>query len=398
MKVGFFHDSLLIRDSGKYFSRTLRGEIWLRYLNVFDEISVSTRVSVGSSEGMDSSEQEGVTFNPIDSYLNPGNFILNFPRVIKQIDAALENVDCAIIRLPSVIGWIASALAKKKGIPAVVELVGCPWDAYWNHGRAGKLMAPIGYLATRAVISRSTYVIYVTQEFLQKRYPTSGRSVGISNVNVTLSDEDLINRIAKIAQTTRERRDLERSRVTKNAILLGSIGKVDLKYKGHASVIRAISRLRETDENIHYEIVGAGDSRPLQNMVDELGLSGRVRFLGSKSRDQVDEWLETIDIYIQPSLTEGLPRSVVEAMAKAAPVILSNVGGHSELVQSEFLFPANDDGAISETLKNIRSWDLESIARVNFATAGKYRKDTLQAKRNKILSDFRESVERKLAL
>lgn len=63
-----------------------------------------------------------------------------------------------------------------------------------------------------------------------------------------------------------------------------------------------------------------------------------VSILGAKPHSEVFSWLDSIDIYVQPSFMEGLCRSIVEAMSRACPVICTNVGGNYELVSSDCLF------------------------------------------------------------
>lgn len=58
--------------------------------------------------------------------------------------------------------------------------------------------------------------------------------------------------------------------------------------------------------------------------------------------DKIFEWLDTIDIYIQPSYQEGLCRSVVEAMSRACPVICSDACGERELANEKFIFKRGD--------------------------------------------------------
>lgn len=60
-----------------------------------------------------------------------------------------------------------------------------------------------------------------------------------------------------------------------------------------------------------------------------------VSILGAKPHSEVFSWLDSIDIYVQPSFMEGLCRSIVEAMSRACPVICTNVGGNYELVSSD---------------------------------------------------------------
>lgn len=389
MQLGFFHDSKLVFDEGKYYSRTLSEVVWKRYLSVFDEIVVSTRVSSATHGEMGLSEYNGVSFNPIRSYSAPVDLIKKFPKIVKEISAALDQVDCAIVRLPSVIGWIATALAKKKGKPVLIEVVGCPWDAYWYHSFAGKVLAPIGFLANRIALKNATFALYVTQEFLQSRYPTQGVNAGISDVNISISELALLNRLEKISEY---QRDNSCNLVLSEPLTFGSIGQIDLSYKGHAVAIRGLKALRDEGINLKYEIVGAGNPTTLQNLIHELDLQGFVTLQGPFSKDQVHNWLEGLDFYVQPSFQEGLPRSVVEAMSHALPVLVSNVGGQPELVDREFVFKAGDSSAISATIKKLLLRDWTELAKQNFDKSCEFKGDILQSRREQLLEQFRKSA------
>ncbi|MEJ5929152.1 glycosyltransferase [Corynebacterium sp. H128] len=383
MKFGFFHDSPIILDNGKHYSRTLQSNIWDRYIQESDELIVSTRVVRTAHGSAGSSEHERVSFRPIASYQSPLSLLLAGPKVIKEIGAALADVDGAIVRLPSVVGWLTCFLARLSGKPILIEVVGCSWDAYWHHSGLGRLMAPIGYLATRFSVKDAPFVVYVTKSFLQKRYPTKGRSVSISNVNIKPDVCNLNERLAKIESDSHYRHA---------SITVGSIGRIDLPYKGHASAIQAISLLRDRGIELKYEIVGPGDTTALEQLISELGLDSQITLVGSLSSADLHTWLDSVDIYLQPSLTEGLPRSVVEAMSHGAPVVLSDVGGHPELVSVEYLYKAGDPEELADKIEEVLNTNLAVQASRNFEESKRFDRDELQNIRSKFLSRFKESI------
>ncbi|GGO21930.1 hypothetical protein GCM10010980_23540 [Corynebacterium marinum] len=305
--------------------------------------------------------------------------LTNFTGIYREICDRLRDVDCAIVRLPSVVGWITCAAAAKLGKPVLIEMVGCPWDSYRFHGWKGSLIAPFAFLATRAAVSRSRFTIYVTQHFLQERYPTKGRSAGISNVNIESDSSRLKRRLSSIP-------------VNKDKLTLGSIGKVDLRYKGYESAVDAVSFLADKGYDIDYELVGPGDQRHLQQQIDRLNLSDRVRLKGPLPSSELGKWFDSIDIYIQPSLSEGLPRSVVEAMSHGLPVILSDVGGHSELVGEDFLYPSGDSRSLANRIIRFMDEDWEAVSSNNFEKSTEYEQSQLQQSRNSILQDFKNEV------
>lgn len=112
--------------------------------------------------------------------------------------------------------------------------------------------------------------------------------------------------------------------------------------KDHLSVLRALSRCQDSD----WELLFAGDGpllRRAQEEAETLSISGRVRFLGARS--DVPQVLSDCQIFILMSNYEGLPISIIEAMRAGLPVIASDVGGVSELVEdgvTGFLVPPRD--------------------------------------------------------
>lgn len=379
MKAGFFHDSPIIYHDGKYYSRGFGFNIWTRYLTVFDKLVISTRILEESPQSHSLSSGPNIDFKPIDSYKKPISLLLNYRNIYQQIKSSLEEVDCAIIRLPSVIGWITAAIAKQMGKPVLIELVGCPWDAFRSYGFRGSLIAPFAFLITRLTVSKSDYTIYVTEEFLQKRYPSRGKTASISNVEISIDERKLQQRLQRIGRPQTELR-------------LGSVGKIDLRYKGYHSAFKAVALLLGQGQKICYEIVGPGNPDELNDLARVLGIERAVHLTGAMSSQQLAKWMAELDIYIQPSLSEGLPRSVIEAMSNALPVILSEAGGHPELIDDRFRFPAGDSPSLAQRIQELAKEDLGSIAIQNFEKSREYERNRLQSKRDSILNAFKKNV------
>jgi glycosyltransferase involved in cell wall biosynthesis len=112
--------------------------------------------------------------------------------------------------------------------------------------------------------------------------------------------------------------------------------------KGYDDAVKAMSLLESEGVRVSYEILGGepppGSGRPsdrsrLLYLVHELGLRGRVRLLGEVSQQTVRERLRGADVLLQASLSEGLPNTVLEAMACALPVVVTDCGGLREAVE-----------------------------------------------------------------
>lgn len=380
MKLGFYHDVPLIHSDGNYYSTGFTASIWKRYLTVFPELVVTSRVTDLDPEGYNLSSAEGVEFKPVKLYRGPKSLFTSYFQIRKEIQESLRSVDAAIVRLPSVLGWIAYAQAKKLHLPVLVELVGCPWDAYRSLGSIGKAVAPIAFQITRAQVRKARFVIYVTEHFLQQRYPSNGRTVGISNVEVSSKDYNSLTRVKRTLSDA-------------GPIRIGSVGQVNLKYKGFKTALEAVSQLRREGRNVHLELVGGGNQHELIRQASELSISEFLTMRGRLEPNEVNQWMESLDIYIQPSLSEGLPRAAIEAMSVGVPVVLSDAGGHGELVDQSRLFNAGDARDLSNKITAVVDGDMAIDSRRSYKTALRYSSSILNARRTSFLREFRGSVE-----
>lgn len=307
---------------------------------------------------------------------NINNSIYNFCNIKlrlqrrKIIEEQIDKSDAVIVRIPGAFSAIEYAI--KKGKKCLAEVVGCPFDALWNHSWKGKVLAPFSFLEMFKGVRNAPNLIYVTDHFLQKRYPSKGRSIGCSDVRLEKIDDNvLVERLRKIQTVTSKR------------LIIGTAGGLGVKYKGQQYIISAISRLRAKGIDIfEYQIAGAGDKSYLQNLVVRLGLEDCVKFVGSIPHSCIFQWYQGLDIYAQPSRTEGLPRALVEAMSCALPCIGTKVGGIPELLDDSVLF---DKGCINQIVKTLNKMHSPEFrmeqAQKCFETSKKYQKDILEEKR-----------------
>ena len=121
--------------------------------------------------------------------------------------------------------------------------------------------------------------------------------------------------------------------------------------KDHASLVRALAKLPEG----RVAIAGRGDQdEPLRQLASELGVAERLHLLGL--RDDIETVLASGDLFVQPSLSEGLPLAVLEAMAHELPVVASRVGGIPEAIvdgESGLLVPPANPDALAAALARV---------------------------------------------
>lgn len=110
-----------------------------------------------------------------------------------------------------------------------------------------------------------------------------------------------------------------------------SIGELNVN-KNHEVILRAIGNLNRTD--VHYVICGRGDLKQhLQDVAEEVGMKERLHLLGFRA--DAKEWLKAADIFAFPSFREGLPVSLMEAMAAGLPVVCSKIRGNVDLIEKK---------------------------------------------------------------
>lgn len=116
--------------------------------------------------------------------------------------------------------------------------------------------------------------------------------------------------------------------IPEDAFLLCSVGELNAN-KNHEVIIRALAQLNQ--KNVHYMIAGVGDKEAeLLELARQLHLADRVHLLGY--RNDVPELYKAADLFVFPSFREGLPVSVMEAMAAGKAVVCSNARGNGDLV------------------------------------------------------------------
>ena len=277
--------------------------------------------------------------------LNSYKDILNF-KYIKLLKNEISKSDLVIIKQPSIIGDLTCHIAKKMKKKYLVDMVGCPWDALTNKNLVGKMIAPFMYLVTRKNVKDAEGTIYVSESFLQKRYPTNGKSIGCSDVQL----DNIKNNIIK----NRENRII--NLLNQNKIILGTIGGLNVKYKGFRHVIKSLSYLKKIGKtNFTYQIVGVGDKKEILNLARKYNVEEMINIIGTIDHKDIFSWLDNIDIYIQPSDVEGLCRSIVEAMSRGCPCIVSDVGGNVELIDDQFIFKKKNYKDLTDKLLRLLS-------------------------------------------
>lgn len=392
LSVVFGHDHTFRSDlNGRFYSGGgLPASVWKRYLKFFSRITVIGRnggfiQNMVDTEKMALSSCEGVNFCLVENISTVKSKLYGNASLFVKIQKLVSEHDAVIARLSSEIGLILIREARKQSKPYAIELVDCPWDAYWNYGGVkAKLYAPWLMFQVRSALRSSKYSLYVTHEFLQSRYP-SPNAVTVDCSNVQLPEPDVAVLDARFA----------RIRSRGNEVTFGLIGSLHGKLKGIDIVLRALTLAKDKIGPFEFRVLGSGDSAWLVKLAQDLGIADRVHFDGLlPSGKPVFDWLDRVDIYLHPSYKEGLPRALVEALSRGCPAIATSVGGTPELLPADYLVRPGDYKSLSHKLIELAlSKDAQhSQADQNFQQSRRYAASALDQKRNDFWQAFAQCV------
>jgi sugar transferase (PEP-CTERM/EpsH1 system associated) len=157
-------------------------------------------------------------------------------------------------------------------------------------------------------------------------------------------------------------REVERPRLRQDdflqegTIVVGSVGRL-AAVKDQLSLVKAFSSLVRTvdDGRRRFRLLLVGDG-PMREELQAALARHEIESISwlPGGRDDIDKLMKYMDIFVLPSLNEGISNTILEAMASGLPVIATDVGGNPELVshdQTGFLVPANDPDALVPFLK-----------------------------------------------
>jgi glycosyltransferase involved in cell wall biosynthesis len=238
--------------------------------------------------------------------------------------------------------------------------------------------------AQRHLSRRAAAVLYVTNETLQRKYPTTGSMFSASDV--ALDDAAF--------QSPAPRPVAAPFRIV-------TVGSLEQRYKGTAVLVDAVAHLQRRDLPVHLCVVGGGRLMPdLRARARSLGIESTVEFLGQVDRDGVRRALDAADLFVLPSLTEGLPRALLEAMAKGLPAVASAVGGIPELLPPECLVPPGEVHRLAERIQQLMSSDAARAAAAerNRGVAGAYHERKQSAIRRAFCQAVRDACSTRSAV
>jgi glycosyltransferase involved in cell wall biosynthesis len=395
----FNHEMKVVITLEHRFDRTPDGAVWTmvtspysfwqRYLEVFDRVCVVARVRDVPSVPADCkrADGEGVSFAAVPYFIGPWQYLQRSRQVRRAVQKAVGANDAVILRVPSTIASCVQPLLRKNAHPYGVEVVGDPYDVFAPGSIKHPLRPLMRWLFPRDLqreCAGACAGAYVTEQALQRRYPPGLNSFSTHYSSVELPDTAFTS-LPRIPQP-----DVK-------SFTLIAVGTMDQLYKAQNVLIDAVAICVREGLDLKLILVGDGERRPeLEKQTAVLDIEKRVVFRGKLAAGEaVQVELDQADLFVLPSYQEGLPRAMIEAMARSLPCIGSTVGGIPELLPSEDMVPPGDVAALARKIREVVTDPkrMATMSERNLEKAHNYRDEVLRERRIKFYRYVREKTE-----
>jgi len=239
-----------------------------------------------------------------------------------------------------------------EAVPAA-RLAGVPVAIHSEHGYEVDMLAGLPRrrrIIRRAVYAAADFVFTVTEEL--RTYHARQAWLSPERIGVLRNGVDTSRFAPRPGERQENRRRLG---LAGNEIVVGTVARM-VSIKDHATLLQAAEILAGRGVPVHLLLVGSGPelSRHQEFVAASPRLSGRVTFVGSAT--DVPALLNAMDVFVLPSLSEGMSNTLLEAMASGLPVVATRVGGNPELIEDErsgWLFKPGDVADLAARLERL---------------------------------------------
>ncbi|WP_448382808.1 glycosyltransferase [Desulfosoma sp.] len=391
VRLVFFTEARLGQsDDGKYYSadQSFSYQMFRRYLKVFDNVLIVARCRVIKKDAVDEKTRvdgNGVNVLPLPHYIGPYQYLITRHKIIRKLRKYIDsNLDAAMIcRVPGTIGTAAAEYLLIKKKPYGVEVVGDPADVF-AAGSFHHPLRPVFRYSTvkslKAVVKSASASIYVTKHSLQLRYPPGKNQFTTYASNVMLGPEAFAAEAKKLKGVP--------------PFSIVTVGSLSAMYKSPDVAIEAIAILKRNGVNATLQWLGDGKYRSkMIQLARQAGVADRIKFIGNVSTAaEVRKYLDAADLFVLPSRMEGLPRALVEAMARGLPCIGTAIGGIPELLEEVALVPVNNPNLLADKISTFLSTPglADGQAARNLKEARFYALELLESRRTQFYRYLRD--------
>jgi glycosyltransferase involved in cell wall biosynthesis len=362
---------------------------WKRYLGVFDGVSIVARVHPVKKAlpGWIQVNVDEITVQSLPHYLGPWEYFRRRQQVLAAAQDAFTVGDAVMFYSASPPVLAIQKKTNQLGYPFGVYVIANPYDVFSPGAVRTPLRPFFRWLAPRQLRSlcqSASAAAYITEAALQQQYPPSPTAFATYYSMAELTDEAFVE----------QPRTFSSSQTSWTLITVGAMSQL---YKAQDILIEAIARCVRQGLDLQLVFVGDGQYRPmLETQAAESGIGDRCHFRGQLTTGSVvRQELDQADLFVLPSRQEGLPRAMLEAMARGLPCLGSTVGGIPELLLSEDMVPpTNIEALVAKIREMVTDADCLSHASArNLHRAQDYREHSIQDRRTTFYKTLRQQTE-----
>lgn len=365
-----------------------------RYLDVFDSVTIIGRAQCGVTTATAPVTGPGITFISLPFFWGAMQYALKsfaIKRDIRAICSDRKNNSAFIARCPSIFGGLLAKELIRAKFPYAMEVVSDPFEVF-SRGSIKHPLRPIlkiiSPISLKKYCLNASAVSYVTQNTLQKRYPASDDAF-VTHYSSIRMDQSYIIESPKIYENKIK------------PIKLITVCTLEQLYKGTDTLIDALVACVGMGVDACLTIVGDGKFRQyLEEKVSLNKIGDKVRFLGRlPSGETVKSQLDKADLFVLPSRGEGLPRAMIEAMARGLPCLGTAASGIPELLLSEDMVSVDDSIGLAKKIASLyyNPERMNEMSRRNLDKAKEYQDVKLKNRRNELYKYIKQISEAKIS-
>lgn len=355
------------------------------YLDVFDHVDVLCRMeNRDSADGLVKSSGPGLEFHGTPN-IHGLSWFLNSRKYFYRYKDLIDKADAICYRIPATAAWNVHLINQKRknSRPHMFEFVGDPMDALFSVNDSPlkrAIMKTVGKVHSarmKAISDTAVSGSYVSKEHLQQKFPPP-KGVDTEAISSIRLDEKYIR------EEPRPLRETGPVKIIQTASFV--------RQKNQSYLVRILDELIRRGHRAEVHFVGAGpEQKDVRDLTASLGLEDKVVFHNQVTGfDRIVELLDSSDIFCLPSFSEGVPRSMIEAMARGLVCVGTPIGGILELIDRKYTFGINKTEEAADLFESLLSRRDEwmSIGRENISRATEYSQTVLIPRRTKVFTQL----------
>lgn len=371
-------DYIYLYNNQYYFKNQEWKDFYDRYLRVFEQLRICNRVIKLKSLVKERVlvDNPNIEIVNIPIFHGPKQYFEKYFKVGKAMKHAVNGCDAAVLRLPSTVAQRLSKHIIKAKIPYATEVVFDARDGVSAaNSLAYKILWKIIDKKMKYICSKADGVSCVTEYYLQKRYFSTKANHFTSHYSTLALGPSFFTSA--------------RTYPTHSPL---NIAHVDLQIglhsrKGTDKLILALEQLKLRGIIANVKFAGEDRGNNAEKIMEFAKLHNvdkQVQCVGYLTRVQLSDFLDNADLFVLPTQAEGLPRVIIEAIAKGLPTITTPSSGNPELISSDFLVEYSDVNKMAEKIALLVSDKVcyEKESQENFNHSLKYQASILQERRD----------------